>query len=87
VRSPSLIHGTSGWSYKDWVGPFYPPGTPEKKFLEFYATKFPGVEVDSTFYRTPSAKTTEAWNPPRPRGFLFSTKMVQEVNGDAPSKA
>jgi uncharacterized protein YecE (DUF72 family) len=69
VRPPSFITGTSGWSYKDWVGPFYPPGTPEKKFLEFYATKFPGVEVDSTFYRTPSAKTAEAWNKATPEGF------------------
>jgi uncharacterized protein YecE (DUF72 family) len=79
MRPPAFIHGTSGWSYKDWVGLFYPPGTPEWKFLEFYATKFPGVEVDSTFYRTPSAKTADAWNKATPEGFLFSPKMVQEV--------
>ena len=76
MRSPSFIHGTSGWSHKDWVGPFYPPGKPEWKFLEFYATRFPGLEVDSTFYRTPYAKTIEAWNR---AGFLFPPKMVQEV--------
>ena len=79
MQGGAFIHGTSGWSYKDWVGPFYPPGTPERKFLEFYATKFPGVEVDSTFYRIPSAKTAEAWNRATPEGFLFSPKMVQEV--------
>jgi uncharacterized protein YecE (DUF72 family) len=69
------------------VGPFYPPGTPEKKFLEFYATKFPGVEVDSTFFRTPSAKTAEAWNKATPAGFLFSPKMVQEVRRSVPLNA
>jgi uncharacterized protein YecE (DUF72 family) len=79
MRPPSFIHGTSGWCYNDWVGPFYPPGTPERKFLEFYATRFPGVEVDSTFYRIPSAKTADAWNKATPEGFLFSPKMVQEV--------
>jgi uncharacterized protein YecE (DUF72 family) len=46
--------GACGWSYKDWVGVFYPEGTPDGAFLSHYAEHYPIVEVDSTFYRTPS---------------------------------
>ena len=42
--------GTSGWSYKDWVGPFYESGTDTGKYLASYAQHFDVVEVDSTFY-------------------------------------
>jgi uncharacterized protein YecE (DUF72 family) len=76
---PHFSCGTSGWSYKDWVGPFYPPGTPASKFLEHYATRFKAVEIDSTFYRIPSTKSVEAWNRATPEGFLFTPKMVREV--------
>lgn len=76
------MHGTAGWSYKDWVGPFYPEGAAAGKYLELYAKRFPGVEVDSTFYRTPSRKSVEAWSRAVPEGFLFSPKMVRDVTHD-----
>ena len=51
--------GTCGWSYKGWAGVFYPEGTPPGEFLPAYAKRFPAVEVDSTFYRSPSRKMVE----------------------------
>jgi len=45
--------GTSGWSYKDWGGSFYPADVPPSRRLQFYATRFPTVEVNGTFYRLP----------------------------------
>jgi len=48
--------GTCGYAYPQWKGVFYPQGTKEEDFLTFYASRFPAVEVDSTFYRMPTAK-------------------------------
>ncbi|HEY3245746.1 MAG TPA: DUF72 domain-containing protein, partial [Phycisphaerae bacterium] len=72
MASPRFIYGTAGWSYADWVGPFYPAGTTDRDFLQHYATRFPGVEVDSTYYRTPTVRTTEAWARCTPDTFMFS---------------
>lgn len=47
--------GTCGFSYKEWIGPVYPPGTPTARLLECYSGMFPAVEIDSTYYRPPSA--------------------------------
>ena len=55
LTHPILI-GCSGWSYSDWVGAFYPEGLPAGDYLEFYADRFPVVEVDTTFYRTPTTR-------------------------------
>ena len=56
----SLHLGTSGWSYKDWIGNFYLVLTPQVKWLEFYVTQFNAVEVDSTFYVIPSRERQPA---------------------------
>ena len=74
-----FLHGTAGWSYADWVGPFYEGGTPEGAYLERYAARFPAAEVDSTYYRTPPAKMVKRWAEVTPDGFVFSPKMVGEV--------
>jgi uncharacterized protein YecE (DUF72 family) len=74
-----LLYGTAGWSYDDWVGPFYEAGTPKSDYLRRYAEEFPAVEVDSTYYRIPSPKMTANWARSTPDGFLFSPKMVGEV--------
>lgn len=66
--------GCSGFSYDDWVGPFYPPGTPAAKFLEFYAERFPVVEVNVSFYRIPEVRTVAGWVRRTPPGFLFAMK-------------
>jgi uncharacterized protein YecE (DUF72 family) len=60
---PSKVYvGTSGWTYDDWSGPFYPEGISGSKRLEFYAEKFDTVEVNATFYRLPTQTMIDAWN-------------------------
>jgi uncharacterized protein YecE (DUF72 family) len=73
--------GTSGWSYDDWVGPVYPPGLPPERWLPFYADRFPTVEVNSTYYRTPSRATVLGWLAKvRDRSrFEFSVKAPQTL--------
>jgi uncharacterized protein YecE (DUF72 family) len=53
--------GTSGFSYKDWVGPVYPAGLPERDWLSFYAREFSTVELNVTFYRIPVQRTVAGW--------------------------
>jgi uncharacterized protein YecE (DUF72 family) len=71
--------GTYGWSYKEWSGVFYPEELAAGDFLTHYATHYPVVEVDSTFYRTPSIKTVEAWSDRTPDSFGFSLKVPQVI--------
>src|SRR5579863_7088555 len=52
-----VIPGTSGWQYRDWRGVFYPPGVPQRRWLEYYAEQFATVENDGTFYRLPARET------------------------------
>jgi uncharacterized protein YecE (DUF72 family) len=80
--------GCSGWSYDDWVGPFYPPGTPPGEFLERYARVFSTVEVDSSFYRVPASSLVRRWAERTPPGFRFSLKVPREVtHGTDPAAA
>ena len=71
--------GTCGWSYQDWSGVFYPKGTAAGEYLTFYAELYPIVEVDSTFYRSPSRKMVEGWRDKTPDGFGFSLKVPQVI--------
>ena len=64
------------------MGPFYPKGTQSRDFLSYYATKFDTVEVDSTFYRTPSAATVQGWDRKTPKGFVFAAKVPQVITHD-----
>src|SRR6267378_8676392 len=73
--------GCSGWSYPEWVGPFYPPGTRPDQLLRLYAKLFDTVEVDSTFYGVPSKETVSRWKRDVPAGFTFCPKAPQEVTG------
>jgi len=59
-RKIELLIGTSGYSFPDWVGPFYPPDTPKGKMLDFYSKSFSTVEVNSTYYRIMHPKVS--WN-------------------------
>ena len=74
-----LYLGTSGWSYADWEGTVYPPGTTPTGRLAEYVKHFATVEVDSTFYGTPRGTTVERWRKVAPSGFLFAAKFPQEV--------
>jgi uncharacterized protein YecE (DUF72 family) len=61
------------------VGPFYPLGTPPAAFISEYSKHFDTVEVDATFYRTPSAPMVRNWRERTPAGFLFAAKIPQVV--------
>jgi len=61
------------------VGPFYPEGMQPRDFLSYYATRFDTVEIDSTFYGTPSISTVKGWNAKTPPGFVFSAKIPQVI--------
>ena len=67
-----LLCGTSSWSERTWEGVFYPTGTPPAQYLTFYATCFPTVEVDSTYYRVPSRKLVAGWAAKTPAGFVLA---------------
>ncbi len=69
--------GTCGWSFADWKGTFYPPGTRDQ--LTYYAGQFDAVEIDSTWYRIPSSRTVESWRRRTPDGFLFCPKLPGEI--------
>ena len=71
--------GTSGWSYKDWTGPFYPEACTQKDRLAHYATRFDCVEVDSSFYGVPAAKTILSWAEQTPAHFRFALKVPGTV--------
>lgn len=78
--SEGTIHaGTSGYSYPEWKGVFYPPKLPQSKFLEFYSGKFSTVEINNTFYRFPAAKLLEGWRETTPARFTFAVKVNQGV--------
>ena len=66
--------GTSGWSYDDWRGAFYPRALPRSQWLGYYAQQFPTVEVNSCFYRLPSEGTVTRWHDQAPAGFRFAVK-------------
>jgi uncharacterized protein YecE (DUF72 family) len=69
-----------GWNYDAWVGPFYPPGTRPVDFLATYGHAFDTVEVDSTFYAVPSAKTVRSWGARVDAGFEFALKLPQQIS-------
>ena len=71
--------GTSGYSYKEWKGPFYPADLPAARFLGFYAEAFKTVEINNTFYRMPTAKLVEGWASEVPEGFTFALKAPQRI--------
>ena len=74
------IHiGTSGWNYKHWLGPFYPPKFPASKMLEFYAAHFKTVELNNSFYHLPAIKSFEAWRETTPDDFIFAVKASRFI--------
>ncbi len=75
--------GTSGWSYKDWVGSFYEEGTAQGDYLTRYAGEFRCVEVDSTFYQIPAVKVVEGWAQRTPKDFRFAPKVPSLVTHGA----
>jgi uncharacterized protein YecE (DUF72 family) len=77
--STRIYAGTSGWAYPTWKPDFYPPRTPAKKFLEFYASQLTSVEVNYTFRALPTEKMLEGWLASTPAHFRFSFKAPQRI--------
>ncbi len=71
--------GTSGFSYKNWLGLFYPKTLPQRRFLEFYAERFRTVELNAPFYRLPAERTLLGWASRVPENFRFAVKAWRVV--------
>jgi uncharacterized protein YecE (DUF72 family) len=71
--------GCSGFSYKAWSPSFYPTGLKEAGFLPYYAARLCTVELNSSFYRLPSAKSVAGWVSAVPPGFRFAVKAPQRI--------
>lgn len=70
-----LIIGTSGWQYRHWRETFYPRGTAQARWLEYYADRFATVESNAAFYRLPEAETFAAWAARTPSDFVMAVKV------------
>jgi|ERR1044072_186146 uncharacterized protein YecE (DUF72 family) len=75
----NLHVGTSGYSYKEWKGIFYPEDLPAKEMLAYYSRQLPAVEINNTFYRLPQASMIENWKNQVPEHFRFSIKATQRI--------
>ena len=75
-----LLAGTSGFSYKEWVGEFYPDKLPAKSMLAHYATRLPVVEINNTFYRMPNAAAIQGWRSQVPDSFRFAIKVPRRIS-------
>jgi len=71
--------GASGFSYKEWVGRFYPPKTPGAQMLSYYSTHLPTVEINYTFRAMPKRSMLEGWAAKTPPDFRFSLKAPQRI--------
>ncbi len=74
-----VLVGTSGYSYKEWKGPFYPKDLPAAGFLKYFAEHLPTVEINNTFYRMPTEKLVEGWAEQAPESFVFAVKAPQRI--------
>ncbi len=75
----NLLVGTSGYSYKEWKGSFYPEKIPAKEMLSYYAGRLSTVEINATFYRMPQKSMLENWKEQVTPAFRFSLKAPQRV--------
>jgi len=74
--------GTSGYNYPEWKGNFYPADLKAKDMFAFYARRFHTVEINYTFYRMPTLKTTTAWREQAPDGFTYVLKAPRRITHD-----
>jgi len=75
----TLYVGTSGYSYKEWKGSFYPEKIPAKEMLRYYSERLSTVEINATFYRMPQPSMLENWKEQVPPHFRFSLKASQRI--------
>jgi uncharacterized protein YecE (DUF72 family) len=74
--------GTSGFSYKEWKGSFYPEDLPDKQMLPYYAERLDAVEINNTFYRMPTRRLLEGWAEQVPPAFAFALKTPRRITHD-----
>ncbi|HEX4441609.1 MAG TPA: DUF72 domain-containing protein [Thermoanaerobaculia bacterium] len=74
-----LLTGTSGFSYKEWKGSFYPEDLPADKMLVYYSERLPTVEINNTFYRMPKPELLTGWCEQVPESFRFILKASQRI--------
>ena len=77
-----VVVGTSGYSYKEWKGTFYPDDLPASKMLSYYAERFGTVEINNTFYKMPNETLVRKWASEVPEGFTFVLKAPQWIMTD-----
>ena len=75
----NLYVGTSGYSYKEWKGSFYPDDMSAKGMLHYYGERFRTVEINNTFYRMPSVPVLETWAGDVPADFKFVLKASRQI--------
>ena len=74
-----ILAGTSGYAFKEWKGNFYPQDLKDDRMLGYYASKFPAVEINNTFYRLPRANVLREWAAQVPETFTFALKASQRI--------
>ncbi len=77
ITLTNIVLGTSGWSYREWIGPFYKKKV--KSMLSAYCKVFKTVEINSTFYRYPSKGTAMGWLKYSPADFIFTAKIPKLI--------
>jgi uncharacterized protein YecE (DUF72 family) len=77
-----LLAGTSGYSYKEWKGGFYPDDLPATRMLSHYSGRLPTVEINNTFYRMPTRKLLVQWQDQVPEEFVFVIKASRRITHD-----
>ena len=80
--SVRVLTGTSGYSYAEWKGNFYPEKMAAKDMLRFYAERFPTVEINNTFYRMPKEALLQGWAEQVPESFTFVIKASKRITHD-----
>ena len=85
LNTGSVLIGTSGYSYDDWVGCFYPTDLPRTDYLGYYAREFPVVEINYTYYRQPNPETLRRMIDKTPQEFRFSVKAHRSLTHETSS--
>ena len=78
-----ILAGTSGYAFREWKGAFYPKELKDDGMLGYYASKFPAVEINNTFYRLPREKVLLEWAAQVPENFTFAIKASQRITHHA----
>ena len=78
-----ILVGTSGYNYPEWKGSFYPPTLPAVKMLPYYAERFSTVEINYTFYRSPTESIVQGWDRATPPAFRLTLKAPRRITHDA----